>query len=104
MLHPFAFKYKLVLVEQDPLPPQTHLSYFLVLPSPCSPPLPPCAAARAKAGGKQSTKDGTGKYARSAGSRLRRYNELALVSHCYSREPDKQLLSEQVIDFLLLSA
>lgn len=33
---------------------------------------------RAKAGGKQSTKDGTGKFARSAGSRLRRYNELAL--------------------------
>ncbi|EFJ43803.1 hypothetical protein VOLCADRAFT_106637 [Volvox carteri f. nagariensis] len=34
---------------------------------------------RAKAGGKQSTKDATGKYARSAGSRLRRYNEAALV-------------------------
>eukprot|EP00879_Flechtneria_rotunda_P003141 GHRR01003363.1.p1 GENE.GHRR01003363.1~~GHRR01003363.1.p1 ORF type:complete len:736 (+),score=308.17 GHRR01003363.1:278-2485(+) len=33
---------------------------------------------RAKAGGKQSTKDATGKYARSAGSRLRRYNEAAL--------------------------
>lgn len=33
---------------------------------------------RAKSGGKQSTKDATGKFARSAGSRLRRYNELAL--------------------------
>ncbi|GIM00643.1 hypothetical protein Vretimale_5511 [Volvox reticuliferus] len=33
---------------------------------------------RAKAGGKQSSKDATGKYARSAGSRLRRYNEAAL--------------------------
>lgn len=33
---------------------------------------------RAKAGGKQSTKDATGKFARSAGSRLRRYNEAAL--------------------------
>lgn len=33
---------------------------------------------RAKAGGKQSTKDATGKFARSAGSRLRRYNEVAL--------------------------
>mmetsp|Transcript_6326 Transcript_6326/g.13979 ORF Transcript_6326/g.13979 Transcript_6326/m.13979 type:complete len:643 (+) Transcript_6326:35-1963(+) len=33
---------------------------------------------RAKAGGKQSSKDATGKYARSAGSQLRRYNEAAL--------------------------
>jgi hypothetical protein len=33
---------------------------------------------RAKAGGKQSTQDGTGKFARSAGSRLRRHNEVAL--------------------------
>ena len=33
---------------------------------------------RAKAGGKQSSKDATGKYARSAGSRLRRYNESQL--------------------------
>ena len=33
---------------------------------------------RAKAGGKQSSKDASGKYARSAGSRLRRYNEAAL--------------------------
>ncbi|KAG2440909.1 hypothetical protein HXX76_003762 [Chlamydomonas incerta] len=33
---------------------------------------------RAKAGGKQSSKDATGKFARSAGSRLRRYNEQAL--------------------------
>ena len=33
---------------------------------------------RAKSGGKQSSKDATGKYARSAGSRLRRYNEAAL--------------------------
>lgn len=33
---------------------------------------------RAKAGGKQSTQDGTGKYAKSAGSRLRRHNEMAL--------------------------
>jgi len=33
---------------------------------------------RAKAGGKQSDKDATGKFARSAGSRLRRYNEAAL--------------------------
>ncbi|KAK9810484.1 hypothetical protein WJX72_011395 [[Myrmecia] bisecta] len=33
---------------------------------------------RAKAGGRQSTKDASGKYARSAGSRLRRYNEAAL--------------------------
>eukprot|EP00775_Hariotina_reticulata_P006276 gene6276-6515_t len=36
------------------------------------------SSSRAKAGGKQSTKDATGKYARSAGSRLRRYNEAAL--------------------------
>ena len=33
---------------------------------------------RAKSGGKQSTKDATGKFAKSAGSRLRRYNEEAL--------------------------
>ena len=33
---------------------------------------------RAKAGGKQSDKDATGKFAKSAGSRLRRYNEAAL--------------------------
>lgn len=33
---------------------------------------------RAKAGGKQSTQDASGKYARSAGSRLRRYNEMSL--------------------------
>jgi hypothetical protein len=36
------------------------------------------ASCRAKAGGKQSSKDATGKFARSAGSRLRRYNEVAL--------------------------
>jgi hypothetical protein len=36
------------------------------------------APLRAKAGGKQSTKDATGKFARSAGSRLRRHNEAAL--------------------------
>eukprot|EP00198_Chlamydomonas_reinhardtii_P013555 XP_001702892.1 predicted protein [Chlamydomonas reinhardtii] len=35
---------------------------------------------RAKAGGKQSSKDATGKFARSAGSRLRRYNEELLAS------------------------
>ncbi|RMZ56794.1 hypothetical protein APUTEX25_002883 [Auxenochlorella protothecoides] len=34
---------------------------------------------RAKAGGKQSTQDATGKFAKSAGSRLRRYNEAALA-------------------------
>jgi len=33
---------------------------------------------RAKAGGKQSDKDATGKFAKSAGSRLRRYNEAVL--------------------------
>lgn len=33
---------------------------------------------RAKAGGKQSDKDATGKYAKSAGSRLRRHNEAVL--------------------------
>lgn len=33
---------------------------------------------RAKAGGKQSEKDATGKFAKSAGSRLRRYNEAVL--------------------------
>jgi len=33
---------------------------------------------RAKAGGKQSDKDATGKFAKSAGSRLRRYNEAIL--------------------------
>jgi hypothetical protein len=32
----------------------------------------------AKGGGKQSAKDGTGKFARSAGARLRRHNEAAL--------------------------
>ena len=31
---------------------------------------------RAKAGGKQSSKDATGKYAKSAGSQIRRYNEV----------------------------
>lgn len=40
--------------------------------------LTPHSPCRAKAGGKQSTKDATGKFARSAGSRLRRYNEAAL--------------------------
>ena len=39
---------------------------------------PPKPKVRAKAGGKQSTKDATGKFARSAGSRLRRHNEVAL--------------------------
>lgn len=34
---------------------------------------------RAKAGGKQSSKDASGKFARSAGSALRRYNEGALA-------------------------
>lgn len=34
---------------------------------------------RAKAGGKQSAKDATGKFAKSAGSRLRRHNEAALL-------------------------
>ena len=38
--------------------------------------LPRCH--RAGQGGKQSAKDASGKYARSAGSRLRRYNEAAL--------------------------
>ena len=33
---------------------------------------------RAKAGGRQSAKDGTGKAIKSAGSSLRRYNEAAL--------------------------
>lgn len=33
---------------------------------------------RAGQGGRQSAKDGSGKYAKSAGSRLRRYNEVAL--------------------------
>eukprot|EP00210_Caulerpa_lentillifera_P002515 g2412.t1 len=33
---------------------------------------------RAKAGGRQSTKDASGKYAKSAGATLRRYNEAAL--------------------------
>lgn len=31
---------------------------------------------RAKAGGRQSTKDATGKYARSAGAQIRRHNEV----------------------------
>lgn len=49
-----------------------------------APPSPPLRAPgdpqtpRAKAGGKQSSKDASGKYARSAGSALRRYNEAAL--------------------------
>ena len=38
----------------------------------------PCTPPRAGQGGKQSAKDASGKYARSAGSRLRRYNEVAL--------------------------
>lgn len=65
----------------------------MALPLPLSPALAPPTACpapqhlpfmytqcvcRAKAGGKQSTKDATGKFARSAGSRLRRYNEAAL--------------------------
>ena len=37
---------------------------------------------RAKAGGRQSGKDATGKYARSAGARLRRYNEVLDVPLC----------------------
>ena len=31
---------------------------------------------RAKAGGRQSTQDNTGKFAKSAGSQIRRYNEV----------------------------
>ena len=38
----------------------------------------PTHTCRAGQGGKQSAKDASGKYARSAGSRLRRYNEAAL--------------------------
>ncbi len=34
---------------------------------------------RAKAGGRQSSKDATGKYAKSAGSQLRRHNEVFVV-------------------------
>lgn len=33
---------------------------------------------RAKAGGRQSAKDATGKFAKSGGAALRRYNEAAL--------------------------
>lgn len=36
-------------------------------------------ACRAKAGGKQSSKDATGKYAKSAGSQIRRYNEVCCI-------------------------
>lgn len=54
----------------------------LTVPVPLAPaycfPVALVTSPRAKAGGKQSTKDATGKFARSAGSRLRRYNEAAL--------------------------
>lgn len=42
------------------------------------PPIPNSRACSAGQGGKQSAKDASGKFARSAGSRLRRYNEAAL--------------------------
>ena len=45
-------------------------------PQPLPPPPPP--RHRAGQGGRQSAKDAGGKYAKSAGSRLRRYNEVAL--------------------------
>jgi len=35
---------------------------------------------RAKAGGRQSTQDNTGKFAKSAGSQIRRYNEVRAVA------------------------
>lgn len=38
---------------------------------------------RAKAGGKQSSKDASGKFARSAGARLRRYNEVSDASYFF---------------------
>lgn len=63
-----------------PLPPSLSLAPPIACPAPHPTPVlmyTHCVC-RAKAGGKQSTKDATGKFARSAGSRLRRYNEAAL--------------------------
>ena len=37
-------------------------------------------ACRAKAGGKQSSKDASGKFAKSAGSQIRRYNEVKILA------------------------
>lgn len=63
----------------------THLFVtFLMRVTACKLPMPPCLGficpmcCRAKAGGKQSSQDATGKIAKSAGSALRRYNEQAL--------------------------
>jgi hypothetical protein len=55
---------------------------------------------RAKAGGKQSTKDATGKFAKSAGSRLRRHNEAALerdISQLLTVEWSEQLAACSLI-------
>jgi Bacteroidetes VLRF1 release factor len=55
---------------------------------------------RAKAGGKQSTKDATGKFAKSAGSRLRRHNEAALerdITQLLAVEWSQQLASCSLI-------
>ena len=40
--------------------------------------LPHVSGCRAKAGGRQSAQDATGKFAKSAGSRIRRYNEVSV--------------------------
>jgi len=56
---------------------------------------------RAKAGGKQSDKDATGKYAKSAGSRLRRYNEAVLQKEIVETlEEWHDLLSECSLIFV----
>lgn len=61
---PWLLLVRMLCCQPHPTPPHT--------------PLAACPACRAGAGGKQSSKDATGKYAKSAGSRLRRYNEAAL--------------------------
>ena len=42
---------------------------------------------RAKAGGRQSTQDNTGKFAKSAGSQIRRYNEVRPAQTCCLTSP-----------------
>lgn len=62
--------------RRPPCPAQLHSRYTLTRSFASQNPI---TLFRAKAGGKQSTQDATGKFAKSAGSRLRRYNEAALA-------------------------
>ena len=63
-----------------PLPPPASITYRPRLRVPaCACLLRVKCLCRAGQGGRQSAKDASGKYAKSAGSRLRRYNEVALA-------------------------